>query len=110
MTPFLLWGNRLLAKFIQILYQPDLSLSDCGCTFRAMKKSVVKKMLPKLKVGGSYFLAELLALTIKSNFKILEIPVTYKKRIGESKITGSLSRSIFVGFNMFKTAVIYKFK
>ena len=53
-------ANVLLAKVIQVLYLNPTSLTDCGCTFRVLRKSVVKKILPKLTVGGSHFLIDLL--------------------------------------------------
>ena len=92
-------GNILLAKLIQILFNSP-PLSDCGCTYRVMKKSVVEKVLPNLTVGSSHFLPELTINVIQEGFSIKEIPVHYKKRIGKSKITGSLNKTIKVGFNM----------
>src|SRR3989344_5240611 len=98
-------GNIFVAKIIQVLYLPRASVSDCGCTFRVIKKSALKKILPKFSVGGSYFLAEFSVLSLKSGLSILEIPVRYRKRIGEFKITGSLLKSIIVGFQMLILAI-----
>lgn len=103
-------GNIVLAKIISVSYSSNISLSDCGCTFRVLKKPMVKKILPKLKVGQSYFLAELLIVSLIIGSKNLEIPVRYKKRVGESKITGSLKGSVLVGIQMFKLAIQYKFR
>ncbi|HXT83362.1 MAG TPA: glycosyltransferase family 2 protein, partial [Verrucomicrobiae bacterium] len=68
MHGLLRWGNIILAKLIQFLYRPSCTLSDCGCTFRLLKKNVVKKILPQLTVGGSHFLSELLVLILKKNY------------------------------------------
>ncbi|MBI4097701.1 MAG: glycosyltransferase family 2 protein [Candidatus Levybacteria bacterium] len=103
-------GNITLAKIIQYLYSSNSPLSDCGCTFRVMKKSLVKKIMPKLKVGGSYFLAELLVVSLFSGLTIKEIPVHYRERVGESKITGSLEKSVIVGLQMFNLALKYRLK
>ena len=109
MKNLLLWGNKILAKYIQILYCSKCPLSDCGCTYRVMKREVARKMSPQLKVGGSYFLAEFLVVALFNNFSIKEIPVHYKERIGESKITGSLKHAIIVGMQMFKCATKRRF-
>ena len=101
-------GNIALAKVIQILYRPSCYISDCGCTFRVIKKPIVAKLLPKFTVGGSHFLAEFLVIALLSRFNILEIPVRYRKRIGKSKITGSLKKSIIVGFQMLKITLKYR--
>jgi hypothetical protein len=74
-----------------------------------MKREVARKMSPQLKVGGSYFLAEFLVVALFNNFSIKEIPVHYKERIGESKITGSLKHAIIVGMQMFKCATKRRF-
>lgn len=101
MGPFLRFGNISVAKFMQILYGLD-NISDCGCTFRIFKKSVVEKILPHLTVGASHFLPETVALTKLAGGKIIETPVHYGRRIGNSKITGSFKNSIKVGSNMVK--------
>jgi glycosyltransferase involved in cell wall biosynthesis len=98
-------ANIVLAKVIQLLYIPPVALTDCGCTYRVMKKSVVKKILPRLSVGGSHFLVDLLICCIKSKSTLKEVPVHYRKRVGESKITGSFKKAVSVGFNMLFLAV-----
>jgi hypothetical protein len=108
MTGHLRWGNIILAKGISILYTSDTSLTDCGCTFRVLKKSMVKKILPLLTVGGSYFLSELLVVVLRSHYTLIEIPIYYRKRVGTSKITGSLRKSVAVGMNMLKVVVMNK--
>lgn len=103
----LLLGNIVVAKLLQIFFQTT-SLSDCGCTFRVFRKSLVKQILPFFTVGGPYFLPETVILTAFANGSILEIPISYRKRVGTSKITGSLKRAIFVGFQMVK--LIFKYR
>jgi glycosyltransferase involved in cell wall biosynthesis len=102
-------GNILLARLIQFLYNPRISLTDCGCTFRVISKSGVKKVLPKLRVGGSFFLSELIVVSLLSDLRILEVPVHYRERVGESKITGSLRKSILVGLQMFLIVMKHRF-
>jgi len=105
---FLRLGNISVAKFTQLLYGLN-GISDCGCTFRVFNKSIAEKILPHLTVGGSHFLPETVALTKLAGGKIAEIPVHYGQRVGESKITGSFSRSVQVGLNMLGIILKYKF-
>lgn len=107
MELFLRMGNISVAKFMQLLYGLE-NISDCGCTFRVFKKSTVEKILPHLTVGSSHFLPETVILTKLSGGNIVEIPVHYGKRIGESKITGSFKRTIKVGLNMLGIILKYK--
>lgn len=106
---FLRNGNYYLAKLIQLLYKTS-SISDCGCTYRVFRKKVINEILPNLRVGGSHFLPETVINTTLLGYKIYELPVHYRKRVGDSKITGSLLGSIKVGFNMLKLAFLLKFR
>ena len=104
---FLRLGNISVAKIMQIIYGLN-NVSDCGCTFRVFRKSIVKKILPLLSVGGSHFLPETVILTKLAGGRIAEIPIHYGARIGESKITGSFKKSMKVGLNML--GIIFKNK
>lgn len=103
-------GNIFLAKIMQFSYNPMISLTDCGCTFRVIRKESLKKINPEFKVGGSYFLSEFTALALINKLNIKEVPVHYRQRIGESKITGSLKKSIIVGLQMLRTIFVYRLK
>ena len=39
----------------------------------------------------------------KKNYKILEIPVSYRKRIGKSKVTGTIRGTILASLIIMKT-------
>lgn len=96
---FLRIGNITVAKLLQFLYHTN-SLTDCGCTLRVLRAPLVKKILPRLTVGASHFLAHLVVQTALVNGSILEIPVDYRTRVGVSKITGSFKKSVQVGLRM----------
>lgn len=102
-------GNIAVAKIMQMIYRTN-KLTDCGCTFRILTNSHVKKILPFLKVGKSHFLPELVILTALAKKHIFEIPVRYKKRVGSSKITGSFRKTIFVALQMLYIIFKYKLK
>lgn len=106
---FLRIGNIAVAKLMQTLYRTN-PISDCGCTFRVIRKSLAKKILPHFTIGKSHFLPELVILTSLANKQTLEIPVRYKKRVGNSKITGSFKKAMIVGLLMIATIFKYKLK
>lgn len=106
MKMFLRLGNIALAKIMQYLYGMP-SISDCGCTFRVFNRGVVKTILPHLTIGTSHFLPQTILLTHLFGFTIFELPVQYRARVGESKITGSLKKSIYVGLNMLGIILYY---
>jgi glycosyltransferase involved in cell wall biosynthesis len=96
---FLRIGNWAVAKLIQLLYGGP-SLSDCGCTLRLIHREALNRIASDLKVGGSHFLPEMVVLGLKRGLRIIEVPVNYRGRVGESKITGSLGGVLRTGFSM----------
>jgi len=94
------WGNLLLAKLIQIryfslLHMGIVNLTDVGCLYRAIRLDALQKIIDKTTypgtdkpIGGVAFALHLTMLGIENNLRIVEVPVTFKKRVGKSK-TGS---------------------
>ncbi len=96
---FLRWGNWIVAKMIQVLYGGP-SLTDCGCTLRLTHRAALARIQGDLTVGGSHFLPEMVIAALKRGVTVIEVPVNYRGRIGESKITGSLKGALGTGFRM----------
>src|SRR5438270_9183184 len=103
------WGNWLLAKLLQVLFDGP-SLSDCGCTLRLVRRQAVQQLVPRFTVGGSHFLPEMVCLALLSKLRLIEVPVNYRSRVGQSKITGSLSTAIKVGGHMLLLIVRYRMR
>ena len=104
---FLRVGNWVVAKLLQSLFDGP-SLSDCGCTLRLISRPAAASMLPRFTVGGSHFLPEMVCLALTDRLKLIEIPVNYRSRIGESKITGSTSTAVKVGLRMIAVILRYR--
>jgi glycosyltransferase involved in cell wall biosynthesis len=104
---FLRIGNWSVAKMLQVLFDGP-SLSDCGCTLRLSHRRVVDLIHPDLTVGGSHFLPEMVILALRRQLKVIEVPVNYRGRVGESKITGSLNGTLRTGFNMIGLLIRYR--
>ena len=98
---FFVWANFLLAKLIQIKYlsldhMGIINLTDVGCIYRVIKRDSLEKIISKLTypgsdkpVGGIGIGLYITMLGIEEDLKIIEIPVTFKRRIGKSKLTGA---------------------
>ena len=106
---FLRVGNWVVAKLLQFLYSAP-SLSDCGCTLRLIHRSALGRFQDKLTVGGSHFLPEMVILALKHKVRVIEVPVNYRGRVGESKITGSWEGILRTGFQMIWLIVRYRFR
>lgn len=96
---FLRIGNWSVAKLLQLLFDGP-SLSDCGCTLRLTHKRAVDLLIGDFTVGGSHFLPEMVILALRRELKVIEIPVNYRRRVGQSKITGTLKGTLKTGTRM----------
>lgn len=102
MTFLLQWGNVFMAKLMQLRFL-KVRLTDMGCTYRLIKKSSLEKIIDDLKVDGNHFSCEMILKALKKNLTVIEIPVTFRKRIGESKGVGSdLFKAAKTAFEMWK--------
>ncbi len=97
---FYVWGNFLLAKLIQIKYFSLLhlgivQLTDVGCMHRCIRRDALEKIVDeftysetndvKISIDSGLFAIFMTTIGIENNLKIVEVPVTFKKRIGISK-------------------------
>lgn len=80
------FANVLEAKTIEILFNTN-SLTDVGCTYKLFTKQALKKLSPLWRTRNSLFATELVLLTVSENMKFIEIPITFRKRIGASTFT-----------------------
>ena len=99
-SAFFVWSNFLLAKLIQIKYlsldhMGIINLTDVGCIMRVIKRDALEKIINKLTypgsdkpVGGVGIGLYITMLGIEEDLKIIEIPVTFKRRVGKSKLSG----------------------
>ena len=104
---FLRVGNWAVAKLLQLLFDGP-SLSDCGCTLRLIRREAAQKIAHQLTVGGSHFLPEMVILALLNGLRIVEVPVNYRARVGESKITGSRVTTLKVGGRMIGLILSYR--
>jgi glycosyltransferase involved in cell wall biosynthesis len=106
---FLRLGNVAVAKLLQMLFDGP-SLSDCGCTLRLIRREAAARIVNQLTVGGSHFLPEMVVLALLNGLRIIEVPVNYRGRVGESKITGSRVTALKVGGRMIGLILDYRLR
>jgi glycosyltransferase involved in cell wall biosynthesis len=75
-------GNPLLSFLLNLFFHTKISDSNSG--FRAIKKKSLISL--ELKTTGMEFASEMIIKAAKKGLKIAEVPITYSKRIGESKL------------------------
>jgi hypothetical protein len=86
------FGNALACSLIRLLY--GYSFTDLG-PFRAVRWEALRRLgMEDLTFGWT---AEMQVKAVKSGLAIAETPVSYRRRVGVSKITGTLSGTVRAG-------------
>ncbi len=98
MTPQQVFGNWLSTKLLKLIY--GVNYTDLG-PFRAIKFS----RLLELEIIDQNFgwTVEMQVKAAKLKYSYAEVPVNYRKRIGFSKISGTIKGSILAGHKILYT-------
>lgn len=107
---FLRWGNVFLGKFIEVLWwSQEPRFTDVGCTFRGIWKDSYLKIKDNLHASGPAFSPEMMIESLRAHLRVIEIPVSYYKRLGgESKHSAGFKK-IKTGFKMLNLILGKKF-
>lgn len=103
MTPQQIFGNWLATRLLKLLY--NVEYTDLG-PFRAIKYTSLLELNMQDRTYG--WTVEMQLKAAKHNMKITEVPVNYKKRIGFSKISGTVKGTILAGYKIITTIFKYK--
>lgn len=79
-------ANVFEAKVIEVFFATN-ALTDIGCTYKLFHKDALRQIEPFWREGSALFPTELLLLTVSQRIKFIEIPITFKARVGESTLT-----------------------
>ena len=96
---FLKWGNYAVAKMMELMFNTGY-LSDVGCTYRLIRRRLLREITPYFTVGGSHFGPEMMLITIIKRARLIQIPVNYRARVGESAVTGDRVKAFCLGLRM----------
>jgi len=99
------FGNRLAAGLIRLLY--GVRISDLG-PFRAARANVLRSLALKEETYG--WAVEMILKGALAGFRIVEVPVSYYPRIGESKISGTLKGTMGAAWFILSRIVRYYFQ
>ena len=98
MQPQQIFGNWLATTLIKAFYRVEFT--DLG-PFRALKYSSLLDLKMEDKDFG--WTVEMQVKAAKMKMKSMEIPVNYRKRIGVSKISGTIKGTILAGHKILWT-------
>src|SRR5260370_770889 len=69
MDYFFTWGNMAVAMLLRLRFCDSrhlgpAGLTDVGCTFRAIRRPALERILPDLAVGGNHFSVHMLLVAM----------------------------------------------
>jgi glycosyltransferase involved in cell wall biosynthesis len=98
-------GNRLAASLIRLLYRVEIT--DLG-PFRAGRAHVLRALALEETTYG--WAVEMILKGALAGFRVVEVPVSYYPRIGQSKISGTLKGTVGAGWFILSLIVRYYFR
>jgi glycosyltransferase involved in cell wall biosynthesis len=96
------FGNALAVFLIRLLF--GVRYTDLG-PFRAIRYDRLLEMDMQDKTFG--WTVEMQVKAAKMGMRVCEVPVSYRKRIGKSKVTGTVKGTILAGYKILTTIFRY---
>ena len=81
-----------------------------GNALRRGLREALARIQDDLTVGGSHFLPQMVIAGLKRGLRIIEVPVNYRGRVGDSKITGTLEGTLRTGLRMIALIIGSRFR
>ena len=98
-------GNRLVVLILRGLY--GVRITDIG-SFRAIRtRALFNLNMEQMTYGWP---VEMIVKAARKGLRIKSIPIRYRRRIGVSKVTGTLRGSFLAAYYMFLVPLKYLFK
>ena len=102
LTPQQLVGNWIAVKMLRLFY--GYSFTDLG-PFRAIRfDKLLQLEMSDMNYGWT---AEMQVKAAKKRLRCVEVPVSYRVRIGRSKVSGTLKGSVLAGYIIILTLLRY---
>ena len=92
-------GNWAVAKLLEYLFNYS-SLTDVGCSYKLIHRHAYEKIKDSFTVTGTIFSPEFMLRCLRAGLRVIEVPVGFHSRIGVSKLSNTVSKSVKIGFRM----------
>jgi len=105
LTPQQRAGNRVVTTLLWLLY--GVRLSDIG-PFRAVPARVLRELGMEHPTYG--WPVEMVVKAARRGYRIAEVPVSCRPRLGRSKVAGTLRGSVLAGYHLLLTTLRYAWR
>lgn len=97
-------GNLVACLLIRLLY--GHRYTDLG-PFRAIRWDALERL--RMEDPNFGWTAEMQVKALRHGLQVTEVPVSYRKRVGVSKITGTVKGTVLAGYKILWTVARYSF-
>lgn len=104
MPPQSVWGNRLACFLMKLLFRAHYT--DLG-PFRAIRWDALQRLGMRDRNFG--WTVEMQIKAVRAGLRVREVPVSYRRRIGVSKISGTARGTIKAGYKILYLIARYGF-
>jgi glycosyltransferase involved in cell wall biosynthesis len=98
-------GNAVATFLIRLLYRHRFT--DLG-PFRAARWSSLEQLAMRDPDFG--WTAEMQVKAVRRGLRVVEVPVSYRRRVGVSKISGTVSGTLHAGYKILSTVLVYAWR
>jgi hypothetical protein len=107
LTPQQRFGNWLATRMIRLIYRDYKGhrYTDLG-PFRAIRRELLDRIAMRDRRYG--WTVEMQIRALQLGARVAEVPVRYRKRVGKSKISGTVTGVIKAGFWIVYTILKYR--
>ncbi len=105
MPPHAVFGNWLTARLVRLLY--GVRITDLG-SFRAIRRADLVALDMRERTYG--WPVEMIVKAARRGYRVREVPVTHRKRIGKSKVAGTIMGSLKAAYFILVTTFRYAFR
>ena len=102
LSTFMYYGNFFAGKLLEVKYFGKGTFTDVGTTYKMLRRETVAEILPLLDPAVNLeFNAHFLDNALRHDFSIVECPITFHPRVGQSKGGNTNNfRALKVGLRM----------
>ena len=102
MTAQQVFGNRLAAFLMRNIY--GVRVTDMGPLRAIRRRDLLALDMREMSYGWS---VEMMVKAARAGYRYREVPVTYRRRIGVSKVGGTIRGSLGAGYHIISTVFRY---
>ena len=102
LSTFMYYGNFFVGKLLELKHLGKGTFTDVGTTYKMIRRDALQQLLPKLDASVNLeFNAHFLDTALASGLTLVECPITFFSRVGQSK-GGNVNnlRALKVGLRM----------